>query len=85
MIKILKQKFLNKHSNEFSVSSLVLKMASKSASHRSSVTSSSSKLPASKQSSSTKYICPICEDVIEDSSPKVKGQKLIFCEGVCNT
>ena len=45
---------------------------------------SSSKLPASKQSSSTKYVCPICEDVIEDSSPKVKGQESIFCEGVCN-
>lgn len=39
------------------------------------------KLPSTKQ----KFVCPICNDDIEDPSPKVPGQDSVFCEGLCNT
>ena len=39
----------------------------------------------SKQDKSSVTICPICEDVIKDPSPKSSGQDAVFCEGICNT
>ena len=36
------------------------------------------------RSSTNKSICPICDDVIKDSSLQNKGHNSVFCDGVCN-
>ena len=41
--------------------------------------------PTPKQSSSSKHICPICEDMIEDQSSSNKGHDSVLCDGLCNT
>ena len=46
---------------------------------------SKSNKPNSKSSAGKECVCPICEEIVEDSSNKKKGQESILCEGACNT
>ena len=43
------------------------------------------KKPASKWSLKSKYVCPICDDIIKDQSSSAEGHDSVFCDGHCNT